>query len=356
MNSAFKPSDTSWKQTWRTRDGRMARGWKRQWFGKLINLTHIYPLPANGDTVSLSARATKRYPKVPRMRNRDTHRWALPRIFAPVLLHWLYWKITGSNLNAIAAFIWYSLWFKFIGATIVWLWHGIGQQYGFLDGQKNRNGIPDDSIGKIVLSLHNTSQGRSAMLIALAYSSSMPPTFGWNILLQVALYPIILDYWFYIYHRSMHDYRPLWKFHRTHHLAKHPNTLLTLFADAEQEVYDILISPLLTFLTMRQFSLLSMSFYDWWVCSMYQAIIEVGGHSGVRVHAGPFAAGFGLLDKLGVGLIVEDHDLHHRKGYRASGNYGKQTLIWDKLFGTVIPREECIEGNVDFNELVSVPW
>jgi hypothetical protein len=32
----------------------------------------------------------------------------------------------------------------------------------------------------------------------------------------------------------------LWKYHRTHHLTKHPNPLLTLYADTEQEFFDIL--------------------------------------------------------------------------------------------------------------------
>ena len=89
---------------------------------------------------------------------------------------------------------------------------------------------------------------------------------------------------------------------------------------------------------------------------MYQATIEIGGHSGVRIFVGPFIAGLGLLEPIGMGLIIEDHDLHHRKGYKTSGNYGKQTRVWDRIFGTVIPRQECIQGQVDFDDLVTMPW
>lgn len=38
-----------------------------------------------------------------------------------------------------------------------------------------------------------------------------------------------------------------------------------------------------------------------------------------------------LLDFLDVGITIEGHDLHHRV---TRSNFGKQTLLWDKLFGT----------------------
>lgn len=356
MNSAFTPYRTSWKQTWRAPTGGHCQGTCWHWYTWLLELMWAYPLPNNGDTVAVSAEAIKRHPKIPRLRKRDANLWVLPRALAPIALHWAYWHFTGDVGHPVVAFIWYSLWFKLVGVSTIWLWHELGQKYGYLDGQKKRDGVPDDSAKKITYSLINTSEGRTFMVTMLTYSSAVPPTLGWNLILQVGMYPVILDFWFYIYHRLMHESDYLWKFHRTHHLAKHPNTLLTLFADAEQELFDILVIPMLTYFTMKQVPLLSMTFYDWWVCSMYQAIIEIGGHSGVRVHVGPFAAGLGLLEPIGLGLIIEDHDLHHRKGYKTSGNYGKQTRVWDQLFGTVIPREECVEGKVDVNDIVEMPW
>ncbi len=35
----------------------------------------------------------------------------------------------------------------------------------------------------------------------------------------------------------------------------------------------------------------------------------------------------------------EDHDAHHRHG-RAGLNYGKQSRVWDRIFGTAAEREE----------------
>ncbi|CAO1633461.1 unnamed protein product [Sympodiomycopsis kandeliae] len=355
MNSAFTPYRTSWKQTWRQRNGKLSpNSWNFSTY--IINLFKAYPLPDNGDTVSVTAEAIKRHPKIPKLKRRDANLWTFPRAVAPVILHWLYWQLTGDVGHPMMAFLYYVVCFKATGISTIRLWHQLGQEYGYLDGEKKRDGVPDDSAVKIFVSLLNTSIGRSLMLILLSYDRALAPTLGWNLILQVGMYPIILDFWFYIYHRSMHESNFLWKFHRTHHLTKHPNTILTLFADAEQELFDIIVMPVLTYLTMSQIPLLQMNFYEWWVCSMYQATIEIGGHSGVRIFVGPFIAGLGLLEPIGMGLIIEDHDLHHRKGYKTSGNYGKQTRVWDRLFGTIIPREECIEGQVDFNEHVKMPW
>ena len=55
------------------------------------------------------------------------------------------------------------------------------------------------------------------------------------------------------------------------------------------------------------------------------------------------------------GLVSEDHDLHHRKGYRKAHNYGKQTRLWDRIFGTCHERIESREENVDYDTRVVVP-
>ncbi|KAM3444223.1 hypothetical protein MY4824_000112 [Beauveria thailandica] len=50
---------------------------------------------------------------------------------------------------------------------------------------------------------------------------------------HIGVYTLALDFFFYWYHRAMHDVPALWKLHRRHHLAKHPNALLTGYADDE---------------------------------------------------------------------------------------------------------------------------
>lgn len=116
--------------------------------------------------------------------------------------------------------------------------------------------------------------------------------------------------------------------------------------DEVQEIGDILLIPLLAYYSLKP-TFLSLSFYDWWVCMIYVLNIELGGHSGARVVATPPAAGFGLLELFGLELIIEDHDLHHRVGWKKSGNYGKQSRVWDSLFGSNLERIECKEANLD---------
>jgi sterol desaturase/sphingolipid hydroxylase (fatty acid hydroxylase superfamily) len=63
-----------------------------------------------------------------------------------------------------------------------------------------------------------------------------------------------------------------------------------------------------------------------------------------------------FLYLLGAELSLEDHDLHHREGWRKSGNYGKQTRLWDRIFGTCVNRVEAKWENVDFVNQVKMPW
>ena len=47
-----------------------------------------------------------------------------------------------------------------------------------------------------------------------------------------------------------------------------------------------------------------------------------------------------LLRPFKMELCIEDHDLHHRLG-KSGMNYGKQTRIFDRIFGTISRRVEC---------------
>ena len=152
----------------------------------------------------------------------------------------------------------------------------------------------------------------------------------------------------------MHEFEFLWRFHRTHHLTKHPNPLLTLYADAEQEVMDIVGIPLMTWFTMKALGM-PMGFYEWWICYMYVAWSELIGHSGLRIYIVPPSTVSWLLRWTGTELAVEDHDLHHRRGWKKSCNYGKQTKLWDVVFGTAGERIESVEQNLDFELAVEMP-
>jgi len=124
-------------------------------------------------------------------------------------------------------------------------------------------------------------------------------------------------------------------------MAKHPNALLSAFSDREDEVMGFVIIPLIAY------TVYPIDFFTWWIASVYMLYLEVIEHSGLRVYMQQPVTG-PILRPLGMDLIIEDHDLHHRNGWRKSSNYGKQTRVWDKVFGTMRPRQEMLDENVDW--------
>jgi sterol desaturase/sphingolipid hydroxylase (fatty acid hydroxylase superfamily) len=158
------------------------------------------------------------------------------------------------------------------------------------------------------------------------------------------------DLCFYTYHRSCHEVDSLWAIHKTHHLTKHPSPALGLLADPGQEFLEVILCPTLATLATKRLFPASFGFYEWALCIICINIMEVLGHSGVRAHLPAFATGwvFGVLLPRAV-LTIEQHDLHHREGWRRSTNYGKQSLFWDWLFGTLGERREGRDDNVDWS-------
>lgn len=226
---------------------------------------------------------------------------------------------------------------------------------GFFDGDKHeRDGVPDVGVRKTLHSLFLTTTVRPLFTLMLAYNAREAPSLSWWLPAELALYAIVLDFWFYLYHRACHEVDALWKYHRTHHLTKHPTSMLSAYADSEQEIIEIAIIPLLTYGTMKLLGF-PMGFYDWWVCHEYIIFAEAFGHSGLRLYSSPPGAATWLLKYFSCELQLEDHDLHHRKGWRQSNNYGKQTRLWDRIFGTCGQRIESDVANVDFSKKVNMP-
>jgi sterol desaturase/sphingolipid hydroxylase (fatty acid hydroxylase superfamily) len=139
----------------------------------------------------------------------------------------------------------------------------------------------------------------------------------------------------------MHEVPWLWKHHRLHHVTKHPNPLLSAFASDEQDWGDILVIPLLTWAVVR------FDFTTWFMANQMIIWTEAFGHSGVRLHWITPMTGY-ILRFFDMELCLEDHDLHHRAGWRNSANYGKQTRVWDKLFRSTRDRIECTDDNIDW--------
>ncbi|CEJ91443.1 hypothetical protein VHEMI07153 [[Torrubiella] hemipterigena] len=348
MSSVAKgnPKD-SMKSTWRRQD--KATWTPFHWFYQLLYIhpTHLdVPVPVHKKTDKLAYNPEW-----------NLHAWIIIHAVIPYILHQAYINYTGKNLNPVLAFVLYSFFFKFNTIHQIHSLRTAGHMVGFLDGDEHdRDGVPDVGVAKVFFSLVITSTVRPLFTVFLSYRTSMTPAdINWYLLpVQVGLYGIILDFWFYWYHRLMHEVEALWKFHRTHHLTKHPNPLLTLYADEEQEIWDIAVIPLLTYFSMAAIGL-PLDFYAWWMCHQYVVFAEVAGHSGLRVQTSPPNPFTFILKWFGAELVVEDHDLHHRKGWKASGNYGKQTRLWDLIFNTCKDRIEAVDDNVDWNNPVYMP-
>jgi len=295
--------------------------------------------------------------KVPFMRQWSLHCWVLFYAALPLAIHQAYSTYTGYNLGPIAVFNLYFFAFNGIVLHQVHVLRRLGHIYGFFDGDKHeRDGVPDVGVGKVVTSLYKTTGSRLLLAVFLTYhTSDVPAAMNWRWLpLEIGLYGIVLDFWFYSYHRLMHDVGALWKYHRTHHLTKHPNPMLSAYADHEQEFFDMVGVPLMTYFSLK-FMGLSLGFFEWWVCHQYIAFAEVFGHSGIRLHMTVPSTLSWLLQILDADIVIEDHDLHHRKGWRKSHNYGKQTRLWDRIFGTCHDRIESTEGNVDYSNIATMP-
>ncbi|KAJ3496904.1 hypothetical protein NLG97_g2301 [Lecanicillium saksenae] len=275
----------------------------------------------------------------------------------PLVAHQVYHSLTGWNMHFAVAYVYYSIAITAFGVHEMRMLRRVGHRLGYLDGDKHgRDGVPDATVKKVADSLLAAVAFRPAVLMLLAYrSSAAPDSINFYLLpLQVSLYPIVTDFWFYWYHRLMHEVPFLWKFHRTHHLSKHPNALLTIFADTEQEIFDIAVIPFLAFFTMKAIGL-ELNFYSFWMSHIYVFFTEVLGHSGLRVYLTAASPISGVLRYFGLELALEDHDLHHRTGWKSSHNYGKQTRVWDKLFGTCTQRIESKEDNINYDDIASFP-
>ena len=346
-------SQDSMKSTWANAD-RKTWGWGH-W---ILHLTDAYPQEA-GKPVP---KHTKRE-KIPYLSLTSQHAWILMHAFAPLAVQQAYMTAThAQTFGKLAATVLYFAAFNAILSRLSATIRVLGHRYGFLDGDAHeRDGIPDNGVGRVAGSLLKGTGARVAMLIWLSYDPATQPLdvvvkwqwWAW-LVAEIGLYGVVLDFWFYWYHRAMHDVDFLWKFHRRHHLTKHPNPLLTAYADDEQEFFDLAGIPLMTYFTLRAMGV-PLGFYEWWICHQYIAFIEVAGHSGLRLHGAGLSTFHPLLRLFNAEIVIEDHDLHHRKGYRKSYNYGKQTRLWDRVFGTCHPRIESADANIDFDNTAYVP-
>ncbi|KAK0525999.1 hypothetical protein OC834_004955 [Tilletia horrida] len=271
--------------------------------------------------------------------------WFPPATLAPVL-QYAYMKTTGGTWSPTFAYIVYVICFIWFAIHSIQHFHKLGLKHGYFDSKHARDGVPDTQTWKVLWSLVATITVRPAVGFYLAYDRNELPSISPWFPLQAFAYVTTLDLFFYCYHRAMHEVPFLWRFHQRHHETHWPNPLLSPFADDEQDVFDIFVIPLITFLT------LPMNFHTWWLITLGILYTEAMGHSGVRLYWPTPLSGW-ILRPLGMDLALEDHDIHHRHGWRdRGGNYGKQGRMWDTVFGTSKARIESRLQNIDWNNRV----
>jgi sterol desaturase/sphingolipid hydroxylase (fatty acid hydroxylase superfamily) len=262
----------------------------------------------------------------------------------------------GTNLGSIAAFIFYGICFTVIGAHEVFILNRLGYIYGYFDGKRHvRDSVARIGGARAIAALLLASTLRPMLIVWLRYDHrTSPASMSWMWLpVEIGLYALVLDFWFYCYHRIMHE-TSLWAYHKTHHFAKHPCTLLSLHTGIMEWIYETAGLPTATLLSLKCMGL-PMGFYEFWVCELYVLWFELGAHSGIRINASPPTPLFWLLKLFNVDNSIEDHDLHHRAGWKLSYNYGKQSRLWDRLFGTSRARIESVPDNIDYSNPASFP-
>ena len=334
-HSAGAPKPWLVESTWRTKDRKTWNRWQHilTWFDVLPSLTEEYPAPKPTDKV----------PYYPVWRQ---HAFIFPRAIVPVAIHWAWMQLTGWTFHPVFAFFFYSICLQNFIIRSVRKFDLLAKKYGYFDAKNARDGVPDLFAGSVFRQILGATALRPMLALMLAYNRTEIPSLSIWFPVQLFAFATLLDFFFYIYHRSMHEVPFLWSLHAMHHRTKHPNSLLSGFADHIQEFGDVVLIPILTWLVFP------VNFSTWYMCSAYILYTEAMGHSGVRVYWQTPTTGF-FLRPFDADLCLEDHDIHHRHGWKHfGGNYGKQTRLWDRIFGTSKPRIEGKEHNIDFGHVV----
>lgn len=332
------------KSTWHRQGNK--EGWGL--FHWLIHLVGIDPLPPASTTI-----VHDKDDPIPVWDHLSGHLYIWSRFGLAFALQYAYTRYMGHNFGLLANILYWGTFVSLYGINVIHSTRNLSQRIGFLQPHKARDGIPDHRVGEVLRSLAMTGLLRPVAATLLCYDPKQAMTLSPWLPLLVPGFAVANDFWFYLYHRAMHESDVLWRFHRTHHTAKLPTTVLALYADTVQEWGDVLVIPVLAYLTVRL--ALPMGFYDWMLCWSYIEMLELIGHSGIRCAGGSPIFCFVPLAKFDMDIEIEDHDLHHSNGWKKSGNYGKQTRIFDKLFGTMMPRVETLDHLVDWSDKVWLP-
>ena len=159
--------------------------------------------------------------------------------------------------------------------------------------------------------------------------SSLP---FWLSLILFILIDDVLQYW---YHRSSHEYKWLWKWHRAHHAA----TEMGLLVSYRESIYFYMLMPNIWWL----------GFYTFWgggvpvaIGIILKQIIIISSHSLATWDSFFYKnKAFTPIIKVLERIIITPafHHAHHAVSKiddigNPNGNFGNMFSFWDQLFGT----------------------
>ena len=146
------------------------------------------------------------------------------------------------------------------------------------------------------------------------------------IFLQLAMMVLVDDFYFYWFHRLLHNVPYSYKkIHKIHHRAYAPIPMdyiyvhpLEMWGGAVGTVLGIV----LCYLCFGEISA-----YAFWAFSTIRNLHEVDIHSGLHSKMGNYIPFLGL---------TEHHDRHHMKATK--GNYASMLTFWDVMLGTQVTK------------------
>ncbi|KAK4700679.1 hypothetical protein P7C70_g5569, partial [Phenoliferia sp. Uapishka_3] len=192
------------------------------------------------------------------------------------------------------------------------LFSELGKKFGtFNEEHRGRDHVPDDSADVMAGGIITYFVFRVGKMILTDYDRNVTPlsNFGWDYIIRFQLWFIVMDCFFYSYHRSTHEFDFLWRIHQQHHRSKAPTMISSALAGHAQHFIEIILIPSMTTY------IVPMSFHEQWVLYLCLAYVETIGHSGIRIHVANTNTWLSCLP-FGADLNIEDHDLHHRYGKR----------------------------------------
>jgi lathosterol oxidase len=144
-----------------------------------------------------------------------------------------------------------------------------------------------------------------------------------TVALQLGLYFLCFDLYFYATHRLLHRPLPYRWIHRVHHRSTSPNPLTAFSIHPVEAVVQAAFLPLFLWLVPLQFGTVL-------IVSVIAPVNSILLHSGHEM----FPRWWYRLPLSGWYATPLFHDVHHTG---VGWNYGAFTTLWDRLFGTVKP-------------------